>query len=254
MTSTIQSTICGYSIEMLIAFLLGDVNRQTKAGILENAKENRELTAFIQYLRRLLEAHDYDVERVTALAEQQMAILVTELKKFNQELEEDIAEEAQEPQFFMDSKAIGEGVPEEAPHFSFVILAHHSRSMLPTAPLSIRGLQDAESTLHVLVKDTNCELVQHPLNEKEVAHFLTMCRNQLHIINEKSPPDTQPIAQKRQPWWVSSLEKLNFKQFFFKRHISPHSDKQPKDYSIAQSLAPNHEVVESVKTSTSSRF
>ncbi len=200
--TTIQSTICGYSIDTLIAFLLGDATKQTKASILEDANENRELTAFIGYLQRLLEAYDYDAERVTTIAEQQMRRLVNELQQFNEELEADIIAQkasiytAEEALFFIKDTVNDQALAQEAPVFSFRISAHTNR-LPPTDPLSIVGLNDAKSPLHRLTEAISYELARHPLDEKGLEHFLTVCHNQL---KGRRDPSNRSNFQKPSFW------------------------------------------------------
>lgn len=209
--TTIQSTICGYSIDTLIAFLLGDATKQTKASILEDARESRELTAFMSYLQRLLEANDYDAECVTTIAEQQMRRLVNELQQFNEELEADLIAQkqdvytAEEAQFFIRDTAHDQPFAQEAPVFYFTISAHTNR-LPPTDPLSIVGVNDAKSPLHRLREAISYELVRHPLDEKGLEHFLTVCYSQL---KDRRIPSNQLDFQKR-----SSGLWLSVKSFF----------------------------------------
>jgi hypothetical protein len=229
--TTIKSTIYGYSIDTLIAFLLGDVNGQTKAGIIEHADESQELKAYIQYLHRLLDTHDYDVARVTELAEQQLTVLVNELKKFNQELEEETIIEEQPMLFFT-----GHGDPPkhtpEGRTFSFIVSAHTDR--LPTVPpLSIRGLQDAKSPLHVLAEDIRSELVRYPLDEKGMEHFLTVCRNQLRN-RTMALTGNESVSHKPPSLW--ELTKMGCRLIFFRHGITP-SD---KGYSFEQPSTRNN--------------
>lgn len=182
--TTIQSKICGYSIETLIDFLLGNVSRKTKTGIVEDAHESRELTAFMSYLQRLLEANDYDAERVTTIAEQQMTALVEELEKFNEELEADVIASKQsiyvanDVPFFIKEGRTNRDYAVEAPVFSFTIAAHANRLPQPP-PLSIVGICDAKSPLHRLTQAISDELTQNPMCEKELERFLIFCHKRL---------------------------------------------------------------------------
>jgi hypothetical protein len=208
--TTIQPTICGYSIETLIALLLGDVTKQTKAAIVEDARESRELTAFMSYLQRLLEANDYDAERVTTIAEQQMTALVEELEKFNEELEADVIASKQsiyateDVPFFIKETVTNRNFAKETPVFYFTIAAHTNR-LPPTDPLSIVGLNDTKSPLHRLTQAISDELAQNPLGEKELEHFLTACYGQL---KDRRTPNNRFDFQKKlfSPWsYVKSI-------------------------------------------------
>jgi hypothetical protein len=208
--TTIQSTISSYSTETLLAFLLGNVNRQTKAEILEDAKASRELAAFINYLQRLLETYDFDVEAVTKIAEQQTTNLVKELKKFNKELDREepyvMSEAAPLPHHeerqvgnrgAAQLETIGVGTT-----FSFAIAAHTNR-LPPTDPLSITGLTDAKSPIYALTTAISQELKRRPLDEKGLESFLTICRNQLQNRQEPTGSNNPRSFWSPLKWWNS---------------------------------------------------
>jgi hypothetical protein len=206
--TTIQSTISSYSTEALLAFLLGNVNRQTKAEILEDAKSSRELAAYISYLQRLLETHDFDVEAVTKIAEEQMTNLVKELKKFNKELDREepyVMAEATPLPHHEESQVGNRGIAQletigVGTTFSFAIAAHTNR-LPPTDPLSITGLTDAKSPIYALTTAISQELKRRPLDEKGLENFLTVCRNQLQNRQEQTATNSQRSFWSPLRWW-----------------------------------------------------
>jgi hypothetical protein len=209
--TTIQSTISGYSTETLLTFLLGNVNRQQKAEILEDVKESRELSAFINYLQRLLETNNFDVEVVTKIAEQQMTNLVAELKKFNKELEEETTTERAEVHTFTvndGNNQVGnngsnaphlEKVGAETTTFSIAIAAHSNR-LPPTDPLSITGLREAKSPIYELTTAISDEWKRHPLDEKGLVRFLTAYRDELQN-NSECVVANQQLDTQKSPFW-----------------------------------------------------
>jgi hypothetical protein len=222
--TTIQSTISGYSTETLLAFLLGNVNRQQKAEILEDAKESRELSAFINYLQRLLQANDFDVECVTKIAEQQMANLLAELKKFNTELEEEvpIIETAEANTLTRNNEHSPLWNNGNAPHLEkvgaevttfYIAFSGHINQLPPTDPLSITGVTDTKSPIYELTTAISHELERRPLDEKGLERFLTIFRDELQNRPERSVSENQPNFHKRSFW--SSWKLWDTKKVFF---------------------------------------
>jgi hypothetical protein len=231
MVTKIKSTVSGFSTDTLLAFLLGDVSRAMKADILKAADESRELTAFINYLQRLLEANDFDTERVAAIAEQQTTTLVNVLKDLNHELakkEEITGNDYNYTGVFDDFNTPFQGNDKgtaityghvDTPKmsrtpmtFKLTIEACTNR-MPPTDPLSMTGVNDAKSPLHALTQAVCDELSKCPLDEKGLQNLLITWRNQLQNRSMTTMPEPHTLFQRLQSWLP--IDTINrFKQVF----------------------------------------
>jgi hypothetical protein len=218
MTTIHPSTICGYSTETLLALLLGNVTKQKKADILEEAKGSPELSAFINYLHRLLQANDFDVEAVTKIAEQQMAILVEELKKFNEELEKQTPSEITENAPTQHNESLKVWNNSHAPNLEAVgarittfsiAFSGHTNRLPPTDSLSITGLNETRHShsINELTTAISSELERHPLDEQGLERVLTVFKAALYD-RPQAMSNPAPIPEKRSLWSWPSLKWL----------------------------------------------
>ena len=224
--STVSSyAVSGYPITTLLDFLLGDVSRKVKTEILEEAAKSRELSAFIAYLQRLLEAHDYDAERVAMIAQQQTSSLLNVLEELTDEW---AVEETSIRSQYTDCQEVTthtadtrDYAPTHEMHltgmtFDFTISANHNR-LPPTDPLSIIGVMDSKSPLHQLKEDIVYELARHPLDEQGLKNLLIVWRDQLQGRSVRTVSDSNTFFQKFQSW-LPSLSSETF-NYFTKRFI-----------------------------------